>query len=202
MLDLDTWVDFDEVVAVQLVNQELSSTGIAVVDGLGQLNSIVKNGITDIWWEILGWSKLNNLLMSTLNGAITLVQVNNVSVVVTEELDLNVLWLVEEALDEDCAVAESRLCLGCCSLERLLQCALLANNTHTTSTTTVCCLDNDWEAVLVGESLDILKLVNGTLGTWNNWNASCNGKCSRRDLVSKSIDKLWRWTDKLIHMLA
>lgn len=122
---------------------------------------------------------------------------DNVSVVISEELDLNVLWLIEEAFNKDSSVTEGGLGLGGGSLKGLLQGGLLANNTHATATTTVCCLDDNWESVLVGKLLHILELVNGTFGTWNYWNTGRNGKFSGRNLVSKSVNNLWRWANKL-----
>lgn len=109
VLDLDTGVDFDKVVAVLLVNQELGSTSVPVLDGARHADRIGENARADIGGEVLCGSNFDNLLVATLDGAVTLVQVDDVAKVVTEELDLNVLWPVEEALDKDGAVAESGL---------------------------------------------------------------------------------------------
>jgi hypothetical protein len=108
VLDLDTGVDLDEVVTVLLVNQELSSTSVTVANGLGQTDGIVKNSLADVLGKVLSGGNLDDLLVTTLNGTVTLVQVDDVSVVISEKLDLNVLGFVEEALDEDGSVAESR----------------------------------------------------------------------------------------------
>ena len=106
VLDLDSGVDLDEVVAVLLVDQELGGTGVAVPDRLGQAHGIGKDSLSDVLGKILRRRNLNDLLMSALDGAVTLVQMHNVSVVITEKLDLNVLGSVEEALNEDGAVSE------------------------------------------------------------------------------------------------
>ena len=109
MLNLDTRVDLDEVVSVLLIHQELGRAGVAVVDRLGQFDSVGQNGIPSLDGKILCRGNLDYLLMSALNGAVALEQVNNVAVVVAEELDLNVLRAVEEPLDEDCAISKGRL---------------------------------------------------------------------------------------------
>jgi len=202
VLDLDSGVDLDEVITVLLVNQELSGTGIAVVHRLRQLHGIVEDGLANILRQILCGRKLNNLLMSALDGAVTLVQVHDVSVVVSEELDLNVLWLVEEALDEHCAVAEGGLSLGCGSIKRLLQRRLLADYTHTTATTTISCLDDDWEAIFVGKFLDILEPLNRTLGTRYDRDARLDRKGSGGNLVSESIDNLWGRANELDYHMS
>lgn len=87
-------VDLDEVVAVLLIDQKLGCSSIAVVDRLGQLDCISENGIASLDWQILCWCKFNNLLMTSLDGAITLVQMHDVAVVVSKKLDLDVLGFV------------------------------------------------------------------------------------------------------------
>lgn len=197
MLDLNTGVDLDKVVAVQLVDQELRSACIAVVDRLGEPDGIVQDSVSDFGRKILGRSNLDDLLVSALYGAVTLVQVDNVAVVVTQQLDLNVLRLVEESLHENGAVAKCSFGLGSCSLEAFLQTLFIANNSHTTATTTVGSLDDDGEAKLVGEALNILVLFNRAWGTRDDRDTSCNSKLASRDLVAKSINDLGCGTDKL-----
>jgi hypothetical protein len=136
--------------------------------------------------------------MSALHGAVTLVQVHDVAVVVTEKLDLNVLRLIEEALDEDGAVSEGGLGLGGGAVEGLLQRRLLADDAHSAATATEGGLDDDGEAVFVGELLDVLELLDGTLGTWNDRDAGLDGKGPGRDLVSEGVDDLGGWADELI----
>lgn len=197
VLDLDTRVDLDEVVAVLLVNQELSSTGIAVTGGLGQSHSISENVVADLSGEILRRGDLNNLLVSSLNGAVTLVQVDNVAVVVTEKLDLDVLGLVKESLDKDGAVTEGSLGLGGGTLEGLLQALLLTDDSHTSATTTEGSLDDDGEAILVSEFLDLLVPLDSTFGTRDDGDVGSVGKLSGRDLVTESIDHVGRGADEL-----
>lgn len=81
---LHSRVDLNEVVTVLLVDQELGSSSIAVVDRLGQSHGICQNSIAGLRGEILGWGKLDDLLVTTLDGAVTLVEVDNVSLVVSE----------------------------------------------------------------------------------------------------------------------
>ena len=100
-------VNLDKVVAVLLIDQELCCASIAVVDRLGQLHSIGQDGITRLNWQILGWCQFNDFLMSSLDRAITLVQMDHVTMVVTKKLDFDVLGFVQESLNEDSAIAES-----------------------------------------------------------------------------------------------
>src|SRR5690349_13865912 len=94
--------------------------GLTVVDRLGQTDGVGKNGIARLKRQVLGGSNLDDLLVSALDRAVTLVQMDDVAVVVAEQLDLDVLGLVEEALDKDGAVAEGALGLRGGALKRLL----------------------------------------------------------------------------------
>jgi hypothetical protein len=178
VLDLDTGIDFDKVVSVLLVDEELCGACVAVVDGPGQLDSIGQDSVSNIGGKVLGRCNLDNLLMTALNGAITLVKVDNVAVVVTEKLNLNVLGLVKESLDEDSAVAKGRLGLRGSSLEVLLEGFGITDHTHTSTTSTVGGLDDDGEAVLVGEGFDLFESLDGALGTRNNRNISSDSQLS------------------------
>lgn len=197
VLNLDTGVDLNEVVAVLLVDKELRGTSVAVVNRLGELDGIGQDSVAGLGGKVLGGGNLDDLLVTTLDGAVTLVQVDNVAVVVTKELDLNVLGLVEEALDENGAVAESALGLGGGTLEGLLQGSLIADDTHTTATTAIGSLDDDGEAVLVGEILDGLEGVDSTLGTRDDGDTGGNGDLAGRDLVTKGVDDIGGGADEL-----
>jgi hypothetical protein len=185
-------------VAVLLVDQELRSACIAVASCLGQSDSVGKNGVTDLSGKILGRSNLNNLLVSSLNGAVTLVQVNNVTVVVTEKLNLNVLGLVKEALHKDSAVTKGSLCLGGGTLKGLLETLLVADYSHTTATTTESGLDDNGESILVSELLDFLVPLNSTLSTGHNRDVGGIGELSGRDLVTERVNDLGGGADELV----
>lgn len=135
--------------------------------------------------------------MTSLDRAVTLVQVNDVSVAVAKKLHLNVLGSVEEALNEDGAVAERRLGLGGGALEGILELFLLPDNSHTTSTTTKSGLDDDWEAVLVSEALDLFKLLDRARSTGHNRYLAFHGQLTGRNLVTEGVDGLGGWSDKL-----
>ena len=79
VLDLNTWVDLNEVVSAHLVDQELSSTRISVPDALRELDSIGEDRPPNLLGKVRGWCNLNNLLVTTLNRAITLEKMHGVS---------------------------------------------------------------------------------------------------------------------------
>jgi hypothetical protein len=147
VFDLNTGVNLDKVVAVLLVDQEFCGSCVLVSDMLGQLDSVVQNSISDRGSKRLCGGNLNDLLVTTLDRAITLKEMNDVSGAISQQLNLNVAGLVQETLDENGAVTESLLGLGSSTLESLCEVSLTANYTHTTSTTSHSCLDNNRESI-------------------------------------------------------
>ena len=117
MLDLDTGVDLDEVVPAHLVDQELGSTGVPVADALRELDGIVQDGLTNLIGEVSRGGDLDDLLVATLDGTITLEKVDGVACGISKDLDLDVARALKEALDEDSAITESALRLGYSTFE-------------------------------------------------------------------------------------
>ncbi len=79
VLDLNTGVDFNEVVAAHLVYQELGCSSIPVANALRKLDSIGQDGLAHFLREVSGRSDLNDLLVATLNRAVTLEEMDSVS---------------------------------------------------------------------------------------------------------------------------
>ena len=59
------------------------------------------------------------LLVTPLNGAVSLEEVHNVAVSIAEYLDFDVTRSLDELLEEQCAITERCLGFGCCPLERI-----------------------------------------------------------------------------------
>jgi hypothetical protein len=97
VFDLNTRVDFDKVVPALLIDQELSRTGVSVVDGLRKLDGIAQDGLSDIFREVRRRSHFDDLLVSPLDRAVSLVQVDTVAMTIGQELDLNVSRVVQES---------------------------------------------------------------------------------------------------------
>ena len=72
MFDLDTRVDLHEVVLTVLVDEELNGTSAGVLAGHGEFESILQNILADAHGMMPGGGNLDQLLMTTLDGAIAL----------------------------------------------------------------------------------------------------------------------------------
>lgn len=97
VLDLDTGVDLNEVVSAKLVDEELGRTGVTVADATSELEGIAEDSLTDGFVEMRSGSDFDDLLVTTLNGTVTLKEVDTVALSIGEKLDFDVARLVEES---------------------------------------------------------------------------------------------------------
>ena len=131
MFDLDTRIDLDEVMPAHLVDQELSSTRVPVPDTLRKLDGVGQNGLADFLRKMSRGSDFDDLLVTTLDGAVALEKVHSVASGIGKDLDFNMARALKEPLNEDGTIAEGGLGLGDGPLESILEIRLLADDTHT-----------------------------------------------------------------------
>jgi hypothetical protein len=67
VLDLNTGVDLDEVVAAHLVDQELGRTGIPIVHALRELDRVVQDRLADLLGKMECRRDLDDLLVPALH---------------------------------------------------------------------------------------------------------------------------------------
>ena len=130
VLDLDTRVDFDEVVSAHLVDQELGGACVSVPDALRQFDRVAENRLANLLGEVSRGGDLDDFLMSALDRAVALEEVDRVALRVGEDLDFDVPRAFQEPLDEHGPVAERGLGLRHGALEGSPELGVLTNDTH------------------------------------------------------------------------
>jgi hypothetical protein len=118
VLDLNSRVDLDEVMPALLINQELCGTGVSVLHSVGELDGVIQDGLTSFLGKMRSRGDLDdlrtilkqlvalhaqdqvgqtNLLVTTLNGAVSLEKVDAVVVAIGQKLDLDMPGVVKES---------------------------------------------------------------------------------------------------------
>ena len=100
--------DLDEVVASLGVHKELDRTGIEILRLARKPHRIGMQLLAKVHWQRPRRRHLDDLLMAALHRAVALPEVDDTALTITDNLDLDVPRAVDEALDEDGAVAERR----------------------------------------------------------------------------------------------
>ena len=189
VLDLDTGVDLNEVgLHVGGIDQELDGTSILVVGTGGQIASVLVQLLAKVIRERPTGGHLNDLLMASLDGAITLVQMNDVAGTIAKDLDLNVTGTLNELLHKDGTVAETGQSLTGGRLEEGLDVLHVADDAHALTTAAHGSLDDDGKAVLIHKGLDLLGRLECTVGTGNDGDAGLDGGLTGAGLVREGVE--------------
>src|SRR5574344_645714 len=110
MLQLQTCIHFQEIILMMFGDQKLNGTGSFVVDSLCSGNCfhshLLTNSLVDEWRRTFFYY----FLISSLNRTLPFTKMNNVSVLVTQNLEFNVVWLFHELLQVNRVVTKRGHC--------------------------------------------------------------------------------------------
>ena len=143
VLHLHARVHLDKDVVALLIHEELNRAGTFIVDVLTELHGIRTDAITQLRIQRRRRSNLHNLLVATLYGAVTLIEMHDVALRVTQNLHLDVLRADDGGLKVNVTVTEGSLRFtgSLCTLS--LKLCLILNEAHTAAAATSNCLDED-----------------------------------------------------------
>ena len=196
MLYLNTGVHFDEVVLSALVQQELASSGTAVIHCFGQLNGVIANRFSLRIGQAERRCELNNLLVSSLHGAISLIKVYQVAVLIAQHLNLDMLRLFQVFLDKNISVAECfyRFVMSTAELRNQLFAA--ANDSHSSSAAAGCRLQHYRITALLCKFQCFILGGDGLIYARNGWNANAFRYQLGLNLVTQCIHHLVSRSDE------
>lgn len=131
MLDLYARVHLDEKpFATFDIDQELDRARVRVADLARDPQRRVAQAVDDLLINAVAGRLLDHFLVAALHGTITLVEVQNIAVLVAQDLHLDVLGAPDEFLQEHRAVAKGALRLALRLVQQRLQFLRLPHDTH------------------------------------------------------------------------
>ena len=146
VLDLNAGVHFYKVVVAALIDKELHRAGVHIADGFCDLDGITVQSVSYLLGHAPCRSKLDDLLIAALQGAVTLAEMAHIAVLIGEDLHLNVLRLDKVLLDEDIVVAERLLGLALDKLKCRDDLLGRIAQAHAAAAAACGCLEDDGEA--------------------------------------------------------
>ena len=168
MLYLDSWVHLNEDVLTGVwtggLDQELNSSCILVTNFLGECHRIHKQLLAQRVIKFWSRRNLNYLLVSALDRAIALMQVDYVAVQVGQNLNLNVPWPDYGLLQKYSGIPKGSLGLTHRCLYRFNEGFLRVNLAHSPTATAGNCLHIQREANSVSLRLQKVNVVGGVSG--------------------------------------
>ena len=197
VFDLDAGVHFHEVEIPVVVDEILDGAGILVSDAFAELDRGIAHLFAKLGGHERGWAFLHDLLVTALQGAITLAEMNDAAVLVAEDLELNVVGIDDELLDVNGTVTKSFFGLHAGGVVTLNKAALVAGDAHTASTTTGHGLDHHGITDLASHAEGLGFVRDDAIATRGNRNAGSAGAVTGGIFVAHHANRLGCRTNEL-----
>ena len=130
VLDLQAGVDLQEVEVPGCVEKELGRAGVGIAGSAGETEGSGRHAAAQFGGQTGGGALLNDLLMTALDGAVTLAEVQRGAVGVGDDLHFDVAPADDRAFQEEGAVAEGGLGFPARGGERVRQCVGVIDDAH------------------------------------------------------------------------
>ena len=134
--------------------------------------------------------------MSSLYGAVSLIQVDYIAVLVSEDLDFDVLRLLDVFLDKYIAVSECLDSLVLSAVELRQEVLLFADDPHSSSAAACSCLEHYRVSCRIRELYRVIIVADGSLYTRDARYAYFISDHFGLDLVPETVHHLMRRSDE------
>ena len=121
MFDLQAGIHFQEIEIAVCVGEEFDGAGVAVAGGFGRLDRRLTHAAAHFRTDRGRRRFFEHLLMTALDGAFALSQINAVAVLVGKNLDFDVAGIGDGLLEINLVVAKGALGFAACGFETRCQ---------------------------------------------------------------------------------
>src|SRR5680860_718313 len=128
VLDLDPRVHFEEIEIARWIEQVFDGPSAGVLDRAGEIDGSCQKPLAQHYTHSWRRRLLDQLLVTTLHRTVTLAKCDDVAMVIGEDLDLDVPWLVEISFQVYLRIGEVPFSLATAATERIRQLLLVAGN--------------------------------------------------------------------------
>ena len=196
MLDLQTGVHFKKVKALVLADHELHRAGALVLHRLGQLHRLLAHGLAGGVADKRAGRFFNHLLVTALDGAFTLVQIEHVTVAVANQLNFNVARLFDKLLDEDAVIAKAVTRLVAATGEAFKRLFVVKSHPQALATAAGAGLDHHRVADALGNLDSFFRRLNRIVHAGNAVHTCGTGQLFGLDLVTHGGNRIVLGTDE------
>ena len=196
VLDLNAGIHLDKIVVFILVDQELQSSCIGISDMLCDRDSVAVKFFLDFLGNRESGSELDNFLIASLQGAVTLKQMCHISVLIGQDLDFDVLGIDQEFLHEDVAVAEGLECFGFDQVKVDADFFDSIAASHASSAAAGSCFENDRETEFHRQLLGFFTALERLLGSGSGRYIAVQRHLLGTELVAHHIQDLGSGSDE------
>ena len=171
MFYLYSRVHFNEIVLSCFVYQELHCAGTSVVNCLCYLYRIVADGLSLLICQAESRCKFDYLLVSSLDGTVSLIKVNDVSFLVSQNLNFYMFRVFKIFFNENIIYTEGFCRFTSGTSELWKEFVLGTDNSHTSSAAACCRLEHYRVAAAFRKLQSFFFGLNGLFNARNSGNA-------------------------------
>ena len=166
MLDLDTLVHFQEIKIALLIHHKLHGPCIGVSSRLRQSDRCLTHLFAQVSKGTLfqegRWGFFDEFLVPSLDRTVSLSQMDDFPLTVSEDLVFDMARVLDEFLDIDSRVAKGFLCLGACRVVALDEGNVIVNDPHASSSPSCDGLDQNRVTDFLGSLQRLLLCIHQT----------------------------------------
>ena len=184
VLHLQAGVHLQEVEALVFTDHKLHRARRLVLHRFGQGHRLLTHGFACGIADERRWCFFNHFLVTALNGALALVQVNHVAMAVAQHLNFNVTGLFHKLLNEDAVVAKRITGFVAARRETFKGFFVIEGHAQTFATTAGRGFDHHGVANAFGNVDSLLGGINGIVVARNGVDLGFVGQFFGRNLVA------------------
>ena len=184
MLYLNTRIHFNKVWIVISVYQKLQCSCIDISNIFTKTDCCIKNLLSCLVWNGKCRRILYDLLVTSLHRAVTVEQMHNIAVIISDHLNLNMLWSFQIFLNENHIITESFFRFISRLVKFLFQISRIIDNTHPTSATTVGSFQHNRISDHVCDLRCLFIRFHRVIYSRDDRYICCNGNLFGRNLIS------------------
>lgn len=178
------------------IENELDCPCVVVAHCLGCVDCWTANGLPDHVWDVW-WSLFDYFLMSTLDWAVSLEQVNIIFVFVTENLHLDMPWSRNVLLYDNSIIFKSFQWLSLAWFECFIKLLFFMDNSHAFASTSGHGFDQNGKTHFLSLLTQIFWILVVLMIAGYHWHIGCNHDLLRLALAAHAHDSRWRRSNKL-----
>ena len=193
MLYLDTGIHFHEIKSAVFIKKKLYRSGIFISGCFRRIYCRLSHSASKFLGDHLTWRLLDHLLVISLNGTVTLTQMNHVSKFICHDLKLNMSRMTYKMLHIHRRITKSHLGFFLCGTETFFKICRGVSNSHSFAAASEGSLNNDRIPNCFRFFHSLFYRVDWIFTAGDDRNAGIRHRVFCRLLVSKACDHIgWR----------
>jgi len=196
VLHLNTGVHFHKIVSAFRIYNKFDRSGICVIDSFCCKNRVVIHGSTHFFRDSRRWRFLNQFLVISLYGTVTLSKGNYVAEVICHDLNLYMAWIFNKFFNIHSVIAKGIGRFTLRHIEIKFKFVFGFCHTHTFSTAAGGCLDHNRVTDFVGKFFTGFCIIDRFFRARNDRNVGIYHCFAGVGFISHAVDNVSGWTDK------